>query len=60
MVWLLQMKMEGGAEIGAEAGVKYRFTDSEQARIVTILAHFACFSAIGRKTAMGMGQVNII
>jgi CRISPR-associated endoribonuclease Cas6 len=51
------MKMEGGAEIGAEGFIRYRFTDTEQARVATILAHFACFSGIGRKTAMGMGQV---
>lgn len=54
------MKMEGGAEIGAEGKVKYRFKDSEQARIATILAHFACYSGIGRKTGMGMGQVTVI
>ncbi len=53
------MKMEGGAEIGAEGLVKYKFADSEQARIATILAHFATYSGIGRKTAMGMGQVGI-
>lgn len=53
------MKMEGGAEIGAEGLVRYRFTDSEQARIATILAHFATFAGIGRKTAMGMGQIAI-
>lgn len=53
------MKMEGGAEIGAEGLVRYRFTDSEQARIATILAHFATFAGIGRKTAMGMGQTVI-
>lgn len=53
------MKMEGGAEIGAEGTIRYRFTDSEQAKIATILAQFACFAGIGRKTAMGMGQVAI-
>ncbi|MUH01369.1 CRISPR system precrRNA processing endoribonuclease RAMP protein Cas6 [Scytonema sp. UIC 10036] len=53
------MKMEGGAEIGAEGLVRYKFADSEQARIATILAHFAIFAGIGRKTAMGMGQVEI-
>jgi CRISPR-associated endoribonuclease Cas6 len=53
------MKMEGGAEIGAEGLVKYKFADSEQARIATILAHFATYAGIGRKTAMGMGQVGI-
>jgi CRISPR-associated endoribonuclease Cas6 len=53
------MKMEGGAEIGAEGLVKYKFADSEQARIATILAQFATFAGIGRKTTMGMGQVAI-
>jgi|GEM_PF-671453 CRISPR-associated endoribonuclease Cas6 len=51
------MKMEGGAEIGAEGSVKYRFADPEQAKIATILANFACFAGIGRKTGMGMGRV---
>ncbi|MBG1266377.1 CRISPR system precrRNA processing endoribonuclease RAMP protein Cas6 [Nostoc sp. WHI] len=51
------LKMEGGAEIGAQGWVKYRFLDSDQARIATILAHFATFAGVGRKTAMGMGQV---
>jgi len=53
------MKMEGGAEIGAEGLIRYRFADTEQAKIATTLAHFACFAGIGRKTAMGMGQVAI-
>jgi CRISPR-associated endoribonuclease Cas6 len=52
------LKMEAGAEIGTVGWVKYRFPDSEQARIATILANFAVFSGVGRKTAMGMGQVN--
>lgn len=51
------LKMEGGAEIGTQGWVKYRFLDSEQARIATILTHFATFAGVGRKTAMGMGQV---
>ncbi|GAX38418.1 CRISPR system precrRNA processing endoribonuclease RAMP protein Cas6 [Nodularia sp. NIES-3585] len=51
------LKMAGGAEIGAEGWVKYRFLDPEQARMATILAHFADFAGVGRKTAMGMGQV---
>lgn len=50
------MKMEGGGEIGAEGRVKYRFADAEQAKIATVLANFACFSGVGRKTTMGMGQ----
>ena len=53
------MKMEGGAEIGAEGWVRYRFADNEQARIAAILANFAFFCGIGRKTAMGMGQVTV-
>jgi CRISPR-associated endoribonuclease Cas6 len=50
------LKMEGGAEIGSEGWVKYRFSDPEQARIATVLANFAVFAGVGRKTAMGMGQ----
>ncbi|MBD2435609.1 CRISPR system precrRNA processing endoribonuclease RAMP protein Cas6 [Nostoc sp. FACHB-110] len=50
------LKLEAGAEIGAEGWVKYRFVDSEQAKIATVLAHFAHFAGVGRKTAMGMGQ----
>ena len=53
------MKMEGGAEIGAEGLIRYRFADAEQAKIATILAYFACFAGIGRKTTMGMGQVKV-
>lgn len=48
--------MEGGAEIGTQGWVKYRFNEPEQAQIATSLAHFAVFAGIGRKTAMGMGQ----
>ncbi|MHC5935987.1 CRISPR system precrRNA processing endoribonuclease RAMP protein Cas6 [Nostoc sp.] len=54
------LKMEGGAEIGAEGWVKYRFLDPEQARIATTLAHFATFAGVGRKTAMGMGQTCLV
>ncbi|MDK2410912.1 CRISPR system precrRNA processing endoribonuclease RAMP protein Cas6 [Aphanizomenon sp. PH219] len=53
------LKMEAGAEIGTVGWVKYRFPDPEQARIATVLANFAVFSGVGRKTAMGMGQVRI-
>lgn len=45
------------AQVGAVGWVRYRFPDPEQARIARILAHFALFSGVGRKTAMGMGQV---
>jgi len=53
-------KMEGGSEIGAVGWVRYRFPDREQARIATTLAHFAAFAGVGRKTAMGMGQTQLI
>lgn len=43
-------------EIGSVGWVKYEFKDVEQARIATILANYANFSGIGRKTALGMGQ----
>jgi len=52
-----KIKMENSVEIGAVGWVRYRFPDPEQARIATILAHFAFFAGVGRKTAMGMGQV---
>jgi CRISPR-associated endoribonuclease Cas6 len=54
------LKLEGGAEIGAQGWVMYRFPDSEQAKIATVLAHFAQFAGVGRKTAMGMGQTNVV
>ncbi|WP_088889834.1 CRISPR system precrRNA processing endoribonuclease RAMP protein Cas6 [Leptolyngbya ohadii] len=53
-------KLEGGAEIGAQGIVRYRFPNVEQARVATVLAHFAQFSGVGRKTAMGMGQAKLI
>jgi CRISPR-associated endoribonuclease Cas6 len=54
------LKMEAGAEIGAKGWIKYRFPDPEQARIASVLANFAVFSGVGRKTAMGMGQTTFI
>ncbi|MGK7929795.1 MAG: CRISPR-associated endoribonuclease Cas6 [Spirulina sp.] len=53
------LKMEGGAEIGSQGWARYRFPDPEQARIASILAQFAFFAGVGRKTAMGMGQTVI-
>lgn len=53
------LKMEAGVEIGSVGWVKYRFLDPEQAKIATILSHFAVFSGVGRKTTMGMGQINL-
>lgn len=54
------LRMEGGSEIGASGWVRYYFPDEEQARLATILAHFAFFAGIGRKTAMGMGQARLM
>lgn len=54
------LKMEGGSEIGAQGWVRYQFPDDEQAKIATILAHFASFAGVGRKTAMGMGQTRLL
>lgn len=52
-----KLRMENSVEIGAIGWVRYRFPNPEQARIATILAHFAFFAGVGRGTAMGMGQV---
>jgi CRISPR-associated endoribonuclease Cas6 len=53
------LKMEGGSEIGAQGWVRYRFSNTEQAKLATVLAHFAFFSGVGRKTSMGMGQTQL-
>lgn len=53
------LKMEGGTEVGAQGWVRYRFNSPETARIATILANFAFFAGVGRKTAMGMGQTQL-
>lgn len=53
------LTLNGTAEIGTTGWVRYRFNDAQQARIATLLAHFAEFAGVGRKTAMGMGQVCI-
>ncbi len=54
-----KLRMENSVEIGAIGWARYRFLDSEQARIATILSHFAFFAGVGRKTAMGMGQATL-
>ena len=46
-------------EIGSVGWVRYEFKNEEQATIATILANFANFSGIGRKTALGMGRVQL-
>lgn len=53
------LKMEESTEIGAQGWVRYRFSSAEMARIATILANFAFFAGVGRKTAMGMGQTQL-
>lgn len=45
------------AEIGSVGWVRYKFKNEEQAKIAMILANFANYSGIGRKTALGMGRV---
>lgn len=50
------LKLETSTEIGAKGWVRYRFRDPEQAKIAVILANFASFAGVGRKTTMGMGQ----
>lgn len=52
----IKMKVD---EIGSIGWIRYEFPNPQQARIATILAHFAEFAGIGRKTAMGMGQVRL-
>jgi CRISPR-associated endoribonuclease Cas6 len=52
----LKMKAD---EIGSIGWIRYEFPNPEQARIATILAHFAEYAGVGRKTAMGMGQVRL-
>jgi CRISPR-associated endoribonuclease Cas6 len=54
------LKMEGGTEVGAQGWVRYKFSSTEMARIATILGNFAFFAGVGRKTAMGMGQTQLI
>jgi CRISPR-associated endoribonuclease Cas6 len=52
------MKMHSD-ELGGQGWVKYHFADSEQLAIATVLAHFATFAGVGRKTTMGMGQAHL-
>ena len=53
------LTLNGMAEIGTTGWVRYRFNDTQQTKVATILAHFAEFAGVGRKTGMGMGQVRI-
>ena len=53
------LTLNSTAEIGTTGWVKYRFNDPQQVKVATILAHFAEFAGVGRKTGMGMGQVRI-
>ncbi len=53
------LKIKANNEIGSIGWVRYRFP-VEQAQIAATLAHFAEFAGVGRKTAMGMGQVRLI
>lgn len=53
------IQMKGGPQIGSVGWVRYQFPNVEQAHIANVLAHFAYFSGVGRKTAMGMGQTRL-
>jgi CRISPR-associated endoribonuclease Cas6 len=54
------LPMENSHEIGSEGWIRYRFPIPEQAKIALILAHFAFFAGVGRKTSRGMGQVKLL
>jgi CRISPR-associated endoribonuclease Cas6 len=54
------LPMENSHEIGSEGWVRYRFPIPEQAKIASILAHFAFFAGVGRKTSRGMGQTKLL
>jgi len=47
-------------EIGSVGWVRYVFKNEEQARVANVLANFANFSGVGRKTAFGMGRVFLL
>lgn len=53
------LKMKGSPEIGSTGWVNYEFSNPEQAKIVTTLAHFGEFAGVGRKVGMGMGQIQL-
>lgn len=53
------LRLEGGSEIGCQGWIKYRFLQPEQARVASILANFAFYAGVGRKTTMGMGQTQL-
>lgn len=54
------LKLEAGTEIGSQGWVKYYFPEPEQAKIASTLAQFAFYAGVGRKTTMGMGQVQLL
>lgn len=54
------LKLKNSSEIGCQGWVKYHFCEPEQARIASILANFAFFAGVGRKTTMGMGQTKLL
>ncbi|WP_013334246.1 CRISPR system precrRNA processing endoribonuclease RAMP protein Cas6 [Gloeothece verrucosa] len=53
------LKLESGAEIGSQGWISYEFNSSEQAKYASVLSQFAFFAGVGRKTTMGMGQVQL-
>lgn len=53
------IQMKGGPQIGSVGWVRYQFPNVEQAHVANVLAHFAYFAGVGRKTAQGMGQTRL-
>ncbi|MGB0564643.1 MAG: CRISPR system precrRNA processing endoribonuclease RAMP protein Cas6 [Spirulinaceae cyanobacterium] len=52
-----RLTIKKSTEIGAQGRISYEFPDPDQAKRAAVLAQFAFFAGVGRKTALGMGQV---
>lgn len=53
-------KGQGGVEIGAIGWVRYRFADPYIQDYASMLARFAEFAGVGRKTAQGFGYTELV
>ncbi|WP_139276647.1 CRISPR system precrRNA processing endoribonuclease RAMP protein Cas6 [Spirulina major] len=51
-----RLTIKNSTQIGAQGQISYEFRDPVQAKRAAILAQFAFFAGVGRKTALGMGQ----
>jgi CRISPR-associated endoribonuclease Cas6 len=54
------MQMESASEIGCQGWARYRFPHPTQAQIASVLAYYAFFAGVGRKTSRGMGQAKLL